>query len=98
MMKNYHWQTCMRNATRVEDGAQWCKQHSPSAQKARNAASMARWQEQRQRDAKINALHRAAPALLAACEAVLDMGTRPLTQEVRDQIAAAVRAASKVKS
>jgi len=46
----WHSHRCHRNGTVHEEGKWWCKQHSPSAEKARREASKARW------DAKMNRL------------------------------------------
>jgi hypothetical protein len=71
----WHLTQCSRNGKYEEEGKHWCRQHSPSATKARQKASDQRyeaisrrnsekWAEQRERDRRAECF----PDLVAALE------------------------------
>ena len=75
----WHLTQCSRNGKYEEEGKHWCRQHSPSATKARQKASDQRyeaisrrnsekWAEQRERDRRAECF----PDLVAALENCAD--------------------------
>jgi len=60
---------CSRKASVEEGGKWWCKQHLPSAEKARRETSEARWKAQREADSLRIAAHEAQQAHAALCVA-----------------------------
>lgn len=46
----FHSHQCCRRGSIEEDGKRWCRQHLPSAVKARNEAQQRKWKEGYDRD------------------------------------------------
>ena len=78
----WHLTQCSRNGKYEEEGKHWCRQHSPSATKARQKASDQRyeaisrrnsekWAEQRERDRRAECF----PDLVAALEGIRNQVT-----------------------
>ena len=65
---------CRRKGVVEEDGKWWCKQHSPSAKKARREARSAKYQTGR--DVQVARWNREA-AVMKACEGVATEDLRP---------------------
>lgn len=89
-MERFHYRQCSRDAVTTEDGKAWCRQHTPSVERARRAESAAKRNE---KWAALNAEARikaAARDLLVACKAALACD---LPEPVRAQVQAAVDAA-----
>lgn len=66
--QSWRGRNCTRAGTVHENGKYWCKQHAPSAEKARRDKAQAEWEAQWAKKSEQRKLEAAAPAMLACLE------------------------------